>query len=84
MYVIKRIKDKRFGNFTERHYRRKGHRVFIAHVELGEPLEATYIDDGDKTLLTSPVEAFNPDWNDSGSLIVQTENSVYVFKKEAE
>lgn len=80
MYIIKRIRNKD-GNTHEREFRRKGHRVFIAHVELGKPLEAVYVDDGNKRLTTSPLEAFNSDWVDQRYLIAQTENSVYVFGK---
>lgn len=80
MYIIKRIRNKD-GSTHEREFRRKGHRVFIAHVELGKPLEAIYVDDGDKKLITSPLEGFNSDWVEQGHLIAQTENSVYVFGK---
>lgn len=81
MYTIERIRNKD-GTTHEREIRRKGHRVFIAHVQLGKPLEIVYVDDGDKVLHTSPIEAYNEGWNEKGHLVVQTKNTVYTFRKE--
>lgn len=80
MYVIERIRHKD-GKVHERELRRKGHRVLITHVAIGEPLVIVYVDDGDKVLRTSSVEAYNADWNSTERLVVQTKNSVYVFSK---
>lgn len=80
MYVIDSVRQKD-GTIHERELRRKGHRVFIAHVAIGDPLEVIYVDDSDKVLRTSPLEAYNADWNSAEKLIAQTKNSVYVFSK---
>jgi hypothetical protein len=78
IYVIARIRTKA-GISHEREARRKGHRVSIAEINVGNPLILTYIDDCYKMLCTTPVEAFT---DIGGSIVVQTRNSVYVFRAE--
>lgn len=80
VFVIERIRKKN-GELHERHNRRKGHRVQIESIELGRPLIAKYIDEG-TNLITSDVEAYSADWKSEGFLVLQTANSVYVFRKE--
>lgn len=79
-YEIESIRTKD-GDIHERELRRKGHRVDIRGVMLDVPLFATYIDDGDRVLVTSPVEAFA---ETTTSLVVHTRYSIYLFRKVTE
>jgi hypothetical protein len=83
-YVIERIR-KKSGGSHEREARRKGHRVQIGLLQIGAPMLLVYVDDDDKVLRTSPVEAYScePDGSIGDYLSVQTQNTVYCFRREA-
>jgi hypothetical protein len=81
IYVIEKVR-KFNGDFHERELRRKGHRVRINDVQLGIPLFAEYVDENNAILQTSRVTAYNADWENANHLNVQTQNTVYIFRKE--
>lgn len=54
----------------------------IGIVRLGERLVVNF-PDVDTHLVTTEIVAYNSDWRASKSLIVQTQNTVYVFSEEA-
>jgi hypothetical protein len=79
-YTIERIRKKN-GEVHERELRRKGQRVGVGMLTLGAPLILVYVDDENKVLTTSPVEAYS----ETGDvLIVQTRNTVYCLRKVSE
>jgi len=54
----------------------------IGNVRLGRRLVVDF-PNVDMHLVTTEIVAYNSDWRASNSLIVQTQNTVYVFSKEA-
>ncbi|MEC0328728.1 hypothetical protein P4H42_03705 [Paenibacillus macerans] len=78
LYVIESIRT-HDGVPTERHFRRKGQHVHIAHLKRGEALVAVYVDDGGKLLRTTRVQQIA---DEGDTLIVTTRNGVYTFVKE--
>lgn len=81
VFTIERIRTKK-GEIHERELRRKGQRVAVEILQIGIPLFLRYIDDSDKLLKTSAVEAYSADGLDSDNLIIQTRNSIYCLRKE--
>ena len=81
VYIIEKVRDKKTGEVKDRETRRKGHRVKIENVELGLPLVWTYVDEG-TFVTTSKVTAYNSEYKTRNHLTVQTNNSVYIFKRE--
>lgn len=78
-YTIARVRDLG-GNLLEE---RVGRRGSIDRIELGERMSFHYVE-GHGRLVTSPVEAYSPaEWEGAGSIVVQTEDRIYVFKKGA-
>lgn len=80
IYQIERIRKKN-GERHERELRRKGQRVRIERIALSEPLVAEYLDDAGKSLVTSAIEVYSGEGLAASRLVVQTRNSVYVFRK---
>lgn len=81
VYIIDRIKRKD-GSVDERELRRKGQRVVIENLNVGESLVLQFLDDRSRSLVTTSVEAYNDDWESTGHLIVQTTNSIYSLRNE--
>jgi hypothetical protein len=84
IYEIEKIRNKTTGEPHEREIRRKGHRVKLEQMELEMPMLLRYVDEEDAILRTSIVEAYNADYKIVNHLIVQTKNTVYVFRKVAD
>lgn len=64
--------------------KRKGHKGTVELLKLGKPMLFRYIE-REGTLVTTPVEAYSPaDKFSEKSITVQTENSVYVLRREKE
>lgn len=83
-YSIVSITDKESGEFTERHFRRKGHKINLTLCSLGLPILWEYLD-GSGSLRTSKAISIEEDIDlniDVNTLTVKTMNTIYIFKKE--
>ncbi|MBS0046361.1 hypothetical protein ACTJJR_01740 [Bacillus sp. 22266] len=80
-YIFTTARDKKTGIAKDSEAKYGGQSGYIANVSLDARLIFDFID-GNKRLITTKVEAYNSDWKTANRLIVQTENSVYVFEKE--
>ncbi|MNV11745.1 hypothetical protein D3C71_1023200 [compost metagenome] len=77
-YIIESIRT-HGGTPTEREARRKGQRVDILNLNVGQPLVLAYRDDYNHLLHGSRVESVEGD----DVLTVTTRNIVYTFVREA-
>ncbi|MCD9024350.1 hypothetical protein [Cohnella silvisoli] len=87
LYVIESIRDRKTGEAHEREARRKNHRVNILRAEVGHRLIADYVDEPGSTLRTTVVtdaDTYSLDWWLGDRLVVETENTVYTFRKISE
>lgn len=80
IYVIESIRH-HDGTPYEREARRKGQRVDILNLNVGQPLVLAYLDDHNRILETTPVTSV---FTRDAQLVITTLNSVYTFGKVAE
>jgi len=79
-YVIAKVRGKDGQNKDKR----KGRKGVVELLELGNPMLFRYTE-REGTLRTTPVEAYSPaDKFTESSIVIQTENSIYVLKRVKE
>lgn len=76
--IVESVRDKKTGEFTDRHQRRVGQRVKIFWLKQNEPMLAKYMEDMG-TLQTTSVISFDILPN---TVIVRTKNTTYTFRTE--